>query len=234
MSKSKPTIDRLAISGINCVDASEDLLHIPSPLNADIRNRAIYQGKRQSFHNNINEKLTIERLDFNSYQSMQTHSNRETDYKIEYVTPFINSVFNVDDRFQLHWYNTSHKQLKAEIRVYWGCAVDFYSGSNMSTQHRRTSDAMFVQIGGLEIGALEVKPYRTQAVDIDNGIVRLGDKTKKMPHRKVVKAKSEKEFATFGVITSYSSTVEFYIHQYHPSQPTTTETTTPTTSEEHK
>lgn len=103
----------------------------------------------------------------------------------------------------------------------------------MSIQHRQTSDAKFVEIGGLEIGALEVKPYRTPAVDIDNDIVRLGEMTKKMLHRRVVKAKSEKEFVTFGVMI-YGSTVEFYIHQYHPSQPTTTETTTPTTSEEHK
>ncbi|RCH99733.1 hypothetical protein CU097_001168 [Rhizopus azygosporus] len=38
----------------------------------------------------------------------------------------------------------------------------------MSIQHRQTSDAKFVEIGGLEIGAVEIKPFHTAAADIDN------------------------------------------------------------------
>jgi hypothetical protein len=90
----------------------------------------------------------------------------------------------------------------------------------MSIQHRQTSDAKFVEIGGLEIGAVEIKPFHTAAVDIDNDIVRLGEITKRMLHRRVMKAKSPREFMTFGVMV-YGSIVEYYIHQYHPSQSST-------------
>lgn len=87
----------------------------------------------------------------------------------------------------------------------------------MNIQHRQTSDAKFVEIGGLEIGALEVKPFNTAAVDIDNDIVRLGEITKKMLHRRVMNAKSSRELMTFGVMV-HGSIVEFYIHQFHPPQ----------------
>lgn len=69
---------------------------------------------------------------------------------------------------------------------------DFYDCSDMSIQHRQTSDAKFVEIGSLEIGALEVKPFHTSAVDIDNDIVRLGEITKTMLHRRVMNARELK------------------------------------------
>jgi hypothetical protein len=47
---------------------------------------------------------------------------------------------------------------------------DFYNRSNMSIQHRQTSDAKFVEIGGLEIGAEEIKPFNTEAADIDGSL----------------------------------------------------------------
>lgn len=67
---------------------------------------------------------------------------------------------------------------------------------------------------------MEIKPFHTAIVDIDNDIVRLGEITKRMLHRRVVKAKSPREYMTFGVMV-YDSIVEYYIHQYHPSQSST-------------
>ncbi|KAL9544046.1 hypothetical protein PS6_008955, partial [Mucor atramentarius] len=99
--------------------------------------------------------------------------------------------------------------------------------SDMSIQHRQTSDAKFVEIGGLEIGGVEIKPFYTAATDIDNDIVRLGEITKRMLHRRVMKAKSPREFITFGIMV-HGSNVEYYIHQYNPttSSSTTTSSTT--------
>ncbi|KAI9271250.1 hypothetical protein EDC94DRAFT_307806 [Helicostylum pulchrum] len=90
----------------------------------------------------------------------------------------------------------------------------------MRIQHRQTSYAKFVEIGGLELGAIEVKPFHTSAVDIDNNIIRLGEITKRMLHVRVMKAKSSKEFVNFGVMV-YGSVIKFYTHQYHlPSSST--------------
>ncbi|CAO3683164.1 unnamed protein product [Rhizopus stolonifer] len=102
----------------------------------------------------------------------------------------------------------------------WDVPFNFYDCSNMSIQHRQTADAKFVEIGVLEIGAVEIKPFHTAAVDIDNDIIRLGEITKRMLHRRVMKAKSPREFMTFGVMV-YGSIIEYYIHQYHPSQSST-------------
>ncbi|KAI9356465.1 hypothetical protein BD770DRAFT_390283 [Pilaira anomala] len=85
----------------------------------------------------------------------------------------------------------------------------------MSILHRQTPDAKFVEIGGVEIGTVEVKPFNTSTVDIDNDIVRLGEITNRMLHQRVLKAKSIREYMTFGIMV-YGSVVEYYIHMYHP------------------
>lgn len=41
---------------------------------------------------------------------------------------------------------------------------DFYNSLDMGIQHRQTSDAKFVELDGLEIGAVEIKPFNTSAV----------------------------------------------------------------------
>jgi hypothetical protein len=97
---------------------------------------------------------------------------------------------------------------------------DFYDCSNIGIQHRQTSDAKFVEIGGLGFGAVEIEPFRKAAASIDNDIVRLGEITKRMLQRRVIKAKSPREFMTFGVMVD-GSFVEYYIHQYHPPSPST-------------
>ncbi|KAG0757481.1 hypothetical protein G6F57_010553 [Rhizopus arrhizus] len=228
MSKSEPMIDRLMYSGIDFVDACEDRQYTPGILDDNIHSfvdqfvRAVrYKDGNLllsplkpelvnitilllSCHFNILKEYRIQQLNFQSYRPVENQDNRETDYKIKYVVPFINSVFHVNDRFQ----------------IYWDVPFDFYDCSNMSIQRRQTSDAKFVEIGGLEIGAVEIKSFHTAAVDIDNDIVRLGEITKRMLHRRVMKAKSPREFMTFGVMV-YGSIVEYYIHQYHPSQSST-------------
>lgn len=83
-----------------------------------------------------------------------------------------------------------------------------------------------------KLGAVEVKPFLPFLVDIDNAIVRLGKITKRMLQVRVSKAKSEREFFTFGVMV-YGSVVEYYIHQYHLSAAaasSSTSTLTPTPS----
>ncbi|KAG2196295.1 hypothetical protein INT46_008379 [Mucor plumbeus] len=86
--------------------------------------------------------------------------------------------------------------------------------------HRQTSDAKFVEIGSLGFGAVEIEPFHTAAASIDNDILRLGKISKRMLHRRVMKAKSPREFMTFGVMVG-GSVVEYYIHQYHLPSPST-------------
>ncbi|KAG1138056.1 hypothetical protein G6F37_010799 [Rhizopus arrhizus] len=184
MSKSEPVIDRLMYSGIDFVDACEDRQYTPGILDDNIHSfvdqfvRAVrYKDGNLllsplkpelvnitilllSCHFNILKEYRIQQLNFQSYRPVENQDNRETDYKMKYVVPFINSVFHVNDRFQ----------------IYWDVPFDFYDCSNMSIQRRQTSDAKFVEIGGLEIGAVEIKSFHTAAVDIDNDIVRLGKK----------------------------------------------------------
>lgn len=62
-----------------------------------------------------------------------------------------------------------------------------------------------------------MKPFPTEAADIDNDIVRLDEITKRMLHRRVTKTKLQREFMTFGAMI-HDSIVECYIHQYHPPQ----------------
>ncbi|CAO3701789.1 unnamed protein product [Rhizopus microsporus] len=50
-----------------------------------------------------------------------------------------------------------------------------------------------------------------------------------MLHRRVMKAKSPREFMTFGVMV-YGSIVEYYIHQYYPPQSSTAAPLTPSSS----
>lgn len=114
------------------------------------------------------------------------------------------------------------------IYIYKDVPFDFYDSSDMSIQHRQTSDAKFVEIGGLEIGGVEIKPFYTAATDIDNDIVRLGEITKRMLHRRVMKAKSPRELITFGIMV-HGSNVEYYIHQYNPT-PSSSSTTSSSTS----
>lgn len=87
----------------------------------------------------------------------------------------------------------------------------------MGIQHRQRSDAKFVELGGLEIGAVEIKPFNISAVDIDNDIIRLAEISKRMLHKRVIKAKSSKELITFALMV-HGSTVEYYIHKYYPAQ----------------
>ncbi|KAI7906290.1 uncharacterized protein BX663DRAFT_529107 [Cokeromyces recurvatus] len=215
-------------SGIEFVDTCENRENILDALDDDIRSLADrffreVQYKNDNFllnplkpefdnitilllscHSNILKDYKLQQLNFHSYKPVEDQDNRENDYKIKYVVPFVNSVFHVNDRFQ----------------IYWDLPFDFYDCSNMSIQHCQTSDAKFVEINGLEIGAVEIKPFHTAAADIDNEIVRLGEITKRMLHRRVMKAKSLRKFMTFGVMV-YGLIVEYYIHQYHPPQPST-------------
>ncbi|KAI8641040.1 hypothetical protein BD408DRAFT_444619 [Parasitella parasitica] len=120
--------------------------------------------------------------------------NRETDYKMKFVMPFVNSVSYVNDRFQ----------------IYWDVPFDFYDCSNMNIQHRQTSNAKFAEIGFLEIEAVETKPFLQQLLATTTILYDL----------KIDEAKSPREFMTFGVMV-YGSIVEYYIHQYHPPQSST-------------
>lgn len=86
-----------------------------------------------------------------------------------------------------------------------------------------------IEIGGMEIDAHKIQPFNTAAADIDNYIVRLGEITKRMLYRTVIKAKSTKESMTFGVMT-YSSIAEHCIHQYHPPKPSLASTSASDTS----
>ncbi|KAI9362409.1 hypothetical protein BD770DRAFT_408206 [Pilaira anomala] len=158
-------------------------------------------------HSNILKEYRILQLKSNLYKAVEEQVNGETDFKIKYVTPFISSPFILHDKFQ----------------VYWDAQLDCYNCSDMSILRRQTPDAKFVEIGGVEIGAVEVKPFNTSTVDIDNDTVRLGEITKRMLHQRVLKAKSLREYMTFGTMV-YGSVVEYYIHMYHP--PITSSTAT--------
>lgn len=164
-----------------------------------------------SCHSNIFKENMIQQRNFRLHKPVEYRDNGETDYKMNYVTPFVESVFHLLDRFQ----------------IYRGLPFDCFNSSDVSILRGQISYAKFVEIGGSEVGAVEVKSFLTSPVDIDNAIIRLGKITKRMLHVRVLKAKPAREFFTFGV-TAYGSVVEYYIHRYHspavasssPSSPT--------------
>ncbi|KAG1445019.1 hypothetical protein G6F56_010063 [Rhizopus delemar] len=174
-------------SVIEFVDTCEDFQYIHNALNDDIRGLVDQFSREMRYKNdnfllnpskpefvnitiplllcryNILKEYKLQQLNFHLYKPLENLINREADYKVKYVVPFIKSVFHVNVKFQ----------------IYWDMPFDFYDCSNMSIQHHQTSDAKFFEIGGLEIGAVEIKPFHTAAADIDNDIVQLGEITKK-------------------------------------------------------
>ena len=54
-------------------------------------------------HSNILKEYKIQQLNSHLYKPMEDKDNRETDYQIKFVVPFVSSVFHANDRFQIYW-----------------------------------------------------------------------------------------------------------------------------------
>lgn len=99
-----------------------------SPLMPELGNIIILLS---SCHFSILKEYTIQKLNFRSYKSVEDQDNRETDFKMKYVMPFVNSVFHVCDKFQ----------------IYWDVPFDFYDRSDMSIQHRQHQMPSWLKLG---------------------------------------------------------------------------------------
>ncbi|KAI9022896.1 hypothetical protein CLU79DRAFT_701956 [Phycomyces nitens] len=54
----------------------------------------------------------------------------------------------------------------------------------------------------MEIGVVEIKPFNTPAEKVEEDRVRLAEISKKMLHKRILAAKSEKELVTFAIMIS--------------------------------
>ncbi|RCH99078.1 hypothetical protein CU097_009859 [Rhizopus azygosporus] len=82
-----------------------------------------------------------------------------------------------------------------------------------------TTDAKFTTIDGIEIGVVEIKPFNTpfEIVEEDRG--RLVEISKKMLHKRILAAKSEKELNTFAIMIA-GNNIEYFVHEYNPQEST--------------
>lgn len=78
--------------------------------------------------------------------------------------------------------------------------MDLYKNSNMKIQRRQTTDAKFATIDGIEIGVVEIKPFNTPLEALEEDRVRLAEISKKILHKRILTAKSEKELNTFAIM----------------------------------
>lgn len=70
----------------------------------------------------------------------------------------------------------------------------------MKIQRRQTTDAKFATIDGIEIGVVEIKSFKTPFETLEEDRVRLAEISKKMLHKRILTAKSEKELNTFAIM----------------------------------
>ncbi|KAI8063418.1 uncharacterized protein B0P05DRAFT_581120 [Gilbertella persicaria] len=225
MSSNLPMVERLNISGIDFVDSTNNACFLPDALDNDVINlinkfiRAIeYHTKdmlllptkiehinivsllNTSFFNNCKENDVCQ-YSYQYYEAPEQLKNMENDYKIKYVVPFVNAAFDVHDK----------------LTVYWDAPLNLYTNSNMKIQKRQTTDAKFTAIDGTEIGVVEIKPFNTPSKTVDEDRVRLAEISKKMLHKRILAAKSEKEFITFAIMIA-GNDIEYFVHEYKPQE----------------
>lgn len=70
----------------------------------------------------------------------------------------------------------------------------------MKIQRRQTPNAKFTTIDGVEIGVVEIKPFNSPFEILEESRVRLAEISKKMLHKRILAAKSEKELNTFAIM----------------------------------
>ncbi|CEG68854.1 hypothetical protein RMATCC62417_05028 [Rhizopus microsporus] len=208
MSGNLSIVERLSISGITFVNSTNDSCFLPNALENDVTNminkftRAVeYHTKdmlllptkvehinivsllNTSFYNNCKESDVCQ-YNYRYYEAPEQLKNMENDFKIKYVAPFVNAAFDVNDK----------------IVVYWDTPLNLYVNSNMKIQRRQTTDAKFTTIDGIEIGVVEIKPFNTPFEIVEEDRVRLAEISKKMLHKRILAAKSEKELNTFAIM----------------------------------
>ncbi|CAO3702666.1 unnamed protein product [Rhizopus stolonifer] len=89
----------------------------------------------------------------------------------------------------------------------------------MKIQRRQTADAKFKAIDGMEIGIVEIKPFNTPSEKVEEDRVRLAEISKKMLHKRILAAKSEKELVTFAIMIA-GIDIEYFVHEYKPQEST--------------
>ncbi|KAI8643464.1 hypothetical protein BD408DRAFT_364973 [Parasitella parasitica] len=227
-----PIDERLEYSVITYIDDSNAARFIPSPLDPSISclvnefTRAITYFLRDlkllmtlnttkymhtislltSCHNNIMKERKMQQLNPTIYQDPEAIPNRESDFKIKYVVPFINGVFKTD-----------------KLSVNWDLPLKLYENSDMSLLRRETPDIVFKTLDGNELGIAEIKPFNARVTDVENDVVRLAEITKRMLHKRILNAKSTKEWITFAIMFN-GSKIDYYITEFRQS-PTTSSST---------
>ncbi|KAG1174573.1 hypothetical protein G6F70_000994 [Rhizopus microsporus] len=227
MSGNLSIVERLSISGITFVNSTNDSCFLPNALENDVTNminkftRAVeYHTKdmlllptkvehinivsllNTSFYNNCKESDVCQ-YNYRYYEAPEQLKNMENDFKIKYVAPFVNAAFDVNDK----------------IVVYWDTPLNLYVNSNMKIQRRQTTDAKFTTIDGIEIGVVEIKPFNTPFEIVEEDRVRLAEISKKMLHKRILAAKSEKELNTFAIMIA-GNNIEYFVHEYNPQEST--------------
>ncbi|OBZ81352.1 hypothetical protein A0J61_10599 [Choanephora cucurbitarum] len=225
MSSNLPITERLNMSGIAFANSISDGCFLPEALDDDVTNminkftRAIeYHTKSMllsptkiehinivsllntSFFNNCKESDVCQ-YNYQYYQAPEQLKNMENDFKIKYVVPFVNAAFDVNDK----------------LVVYWDTPLNLYKNSNMKIQRRQTTDAKFATIDGIEIGVVEIKPFKTPFEMLEEDRVRLAEISKKMLHKRILAAKSEKELNTFAIMIA-GHDIEYFVHEYNPQE----------------
>ncbi|GAA5816817.1 hypothetical protein MFLAVUS_010351 [Mucor flavus] len=210
---------QLDMSGIAFVNSTNDSCFLPDALDNDVTNminnftRAVeYHTKDMLLlptkieHINIVSLLNTSdvcQYNYQYYQAPEELKNMENDFKIKYVAPFVNAAFDVNDK----------------LVVYWDTPLDLYKNSNMKIQRRQTTDAKFATIDGIEIGVVEIKPFNTPLEALEEDRVRLAEISKKILHKRILTAKSEKELNTFAIMIA-GHDIEYFIHEYNPQKST--------------
>ncbi|KAG1473261.1 hypothetical protein G6F56_001054 [Rhizopus delemar] len=129
----------------------------------------------------------------------------ENDFKIKYVDPFVNAAFDANDK----------------LVAYWETPLNIYINSNMKIQRRQTTDVKFTTIDCIEICVVEIKPFNIPFELLEEDRVRLAEISKKMLHKRILAAKSEKELNTFAIMIA-GHDIEYFVHEYNPQESTAT------------
>lgn len=179
---------------------TKDMLLLPSK----IEHINIVSLLNTSFFSNCKESDVCQ-YNYQHYQAPEQLKNMENDFKIKYVDPFVNAAFDANDK----------------LVAYWDTPLNIYTNSNMKIQRRQTTDVKFTTIDCIEIGVVEIKPFNIPFELLEEDRVRLAEISKKMLHKRILAAKSEKELNTFAIMIA-GHDIEYFVHEYNPQESTAT------------
>ncbi|KAI9362368.1 hypothetical protein BD770DRAFT_467000 [Pilaira anomala] len=175
---------------------TKDMLLIPTK----IEHINIISLLNTSFFNSCKES-DVYQYNYQYYQAPEELKNMENNFKIKYVVPFVNAAFDVNDK----------------LVAYWDTPLDLYRNSNMKIQRKKTTDAKFATIDSIEIGVVEIKPFKTLLEALEEDRARLAEISKKMLHKRLLTAKKVCLILT---LLQTGHDIEYFVHVYNPQKST--------------